>query len=41
LENPFPRLGADETGTRKLFNKFLPLEGMPGKLKPMSIGFAA
>ena len=39
-KDPYARLVSDETGLRKFRYKVVPLEGKPGKLKPMSIGYA-
>jgi len=38
-KDPYARLIADKTGKRKFRYKIVPLEGTPGALKPMSIGF--
>ena len=38
-KDPYARLVADKTGSRKFRYKVVPLEGQPGSLKPMSIGF--
>lgn len=38
--DPYARLIAEKTGFRKFRYKVVPLGGKPGKLKPMSIGFA-
>lgn len=39
-KDPYARLVADKTGSRKFRYKVVPLAGKPGKLKPMSVGFA-
>ncbi len=39
-KDPFARLVAEKTGSRKFRYKVVPLAGKPGRLKPMSIGFA-
>jgi len=39
-KDPYVRLVANKTGSRKFRYKVVPLEGTPGALKPMSIGFA-
>lgn len=39
-KDPYARLIADRTGARKFRYKVVPLEGDPGELTPMSIGFA-
>ena len=39
-KDPFARLVAQKTGSRKFRYKVVPLEGPPGKLTPMTVGFA-
>ena len=39
-KDPYARLVADKTGSRKFRYKVVPLEGKVGALKPMAIGFA-
>ena len=39
-KDPYARLIADKTGKRKFRYKVVPLEGKPGALKPMAVGFA-
>lgn len=39
-KDPYARLVAEKTGSRKFRYKVVPLTGKPGQLKPMSIGFA-
>ena len=39
-KDPFARLVAERTGKRKFRYKVVPLEGKPGHLVPMSLGFA-
>jgi len=38
-KDPYARLVAEKTGSRKFRYKIVPLEGVPGSLKPMTIGF--
>lgn len=38
-KDPYARLVAEQTGSGKFRYKIVPLEGKPGQLKPMSIGF--
>jgi phosphatidylserine/phosphatidylglycerophosphate/cardiolipin synthase-like enzyme len=39
-KDPYARLIADATGSRTFRYKIVPLEGQPGKLTPMRVGFA-
>ncbi|KQV48344.1 hypothetical protein ASC95_20580 [Pelomonas sp. Root1217] len=39
-KDPYARLVADKSGSRRFRYKVVPLEGKPGKLKPMSVGYA-
>lgn len=39
-KDPFARLVAEKTGQRTFRYKVVPLEGKPGQLTPMSVGFA-
>jgi phosphatidylserine/phosphatidylglycerophosphate/cardiolipin synthase-like enzyme len=39
-KDPYARLVAEETGSRKFRYKIVPLEGKPGALTPMSISYA-
>ncbi|MDE2402136.1 MAG: hypothetical protein KGL90_10765 [Burkholderiales bacterium] len=39
-KDPYARLVANKTGSRKFRYKVVPLAGKPGSLKPMAVGFA-
>lgn len=39
-KDPFARLVAEKTGQRRFRYKVVPLEGKPGQLTPMAVGFA-